>query len=392
MRRFVRVAGAARVAAVVAVVAAALATGCSGGGAGRGLNIAQPESGTGTGTGTGGGGGGGGVQPGRTAEPFVTIDQGQFTRHPGAGSTQLAIRDDAAWQAFWAQHRGAGQVAPPVDFTKDLVIAALFIGRPTGGYGVEVAAIDRIGPRDDLEATVVETVPDPRTPVIFVITSPFHIVRVARNAGALRFVLRRELGIETLAEGEISGLRYGDPTFAAGEVALVADDPSYKTLWADHTSNVVPPPAAPAVDFATSFVVAAFQGYRVSNGYTIRVTDVYAEEPSRDLLVDVEVDERGGVLTVLTNPFSFVRATPRVGLPPAAVRVRRGNVIDATDLDRRLISGFRFTTPSYAGDRLAFTDAAAFQAFWAQHTATQPARRSRRSTSRTRPSSPGSAA
>lgn len=335
----------------VLLLVAGSGCGSAGGAAGPGGRIAS-------------GVGGGGSNPGRAPEAFATLDQGSQSGYPAQGSLQLVIRDDPTWQGFWARHKGGS--APPVDFARDQVLAALAGQKPTGGYGVEFRSIERIAGADALEARVFESVPDPNQPVTMALTSPYHVVRVARNAGPVSFVVERELGLETLAKGANSGDRYGDPTFA-GEVRVVQDAAAWAALWADHTSNVSPPPPLPAVDFATSMVVAAYQGFRTSSGYSVTVREVAIEEASRELLVTLEIDERGGPLTVITNPYHFVRAVPR--LVPSAVRIREARVLAPVDVERGAISGYRYGDPAFTGDRLVFTGDASWQAFWAQHTA-----------------------
>ena len=63
------------------------------------------------------------------------------------------------------------------------MVAGVFLGsRPTGGYALEVTAVERDG--TDLVVVYREGRPDPREMVTQMITSPFHLVRVDRQESA----------------------------------------------------------------------------------------------------------------------------------------------------------------------------------------------------------------
>jgi uncharacterized membrane protein len=100
--------------------------------------------------------------------------------------SRTVVRDAAEWQALWAAHAGPGSTPPDVDFAHDMVAAAFAGERPTPGYAIEI-----VGTRDDGSALgiVVKETPAPRGLVAAqVIVSPFHIVRMARHGGEVRFV------------------------------------------------------------------------------------------------------------------------------------------------------------------------------------------------------------
>lgn len=96
------------------------------------------------------------------------------------------VRDPVEWQALWAAHAGPAAPAPDVDFTHDMV-AAVFAGeRPSAGYGIEIAGTREEG---SAMAVVVRETPPPRGAVTAqLIVSPFHIARMPRHDGEVRFV------------------------------------------------------------------------------------------------------------------------------------------------------------------------------------------------------------
>jgi VWFA-related protein len=98
---------------------------------------------------------------------------------------QLVARTAAEWQSLWQRH-APGRPAPSVDFTRNMIVAVFLGSRPTGGYQVEITGV-----RSDGKGVLVEWVerrPAPGQMAAQVLTSPAHIVTVARQDGEVRFV------------------------------------------------------------------------------------------------------------------------------------------------------------------------------------------------------------
>lgn len=113
---------------------------------------------------------------------FATIARGQ---HSGIEEAREAVvRSASEWKAVWKEH-APGQPAPAVDLNRSTV-AGVFLGsRPTGGYAVEITAVERDG--DDVIVVYRETKPDPNAMVTQVLSSPYHLVRFERVSGQVRF-------------------------------------------------------------------------------------------------------------------------------------------------------------------------------------------------------------
>ena len=116
------------------------------------------------------------------APGIVTLARGSYSQV--ADRTERAVRTQAEWQALWKLH-GASQPAATVDFAKEM-LAAVFLGtRPTGGYDVEIVGMRREG-----NAVVIEYV-EHRPPADAILTqaltSPFHVVKLPRSEGPVRF-------------------------------------------------------------------------------------------------------------------------------------------------------------------------------------------------------------
>ena len=66
------------------------------------------------------------------------------------------------------------------------MVVGIFLGsRPTGGHAIEITAVQREGA--DLVVSYRESRPDPREMVTQMITSPFHLVRIDRQEGPVKF-------------------------------------------------------------------------------------------------------------------------------------------------------------------------------------------------------------
>lgn len=113
----------------------------------------------------------------QTSVPMRSIDKGQDSRIDSGRQVSAHTVDE--WSKLWMQH-AAGRTRPSVDFNKE-VVAAVFLGsRPSAGYGVEIVRV-----REEGVALVVsykETRPAPDSLTAQILTSPYHIVAVAKGS------------------------------------------------------------------------------------------------------------------------------------------------------------------------------------------------------------------
>lgn len=94
---------------------------------------------------------------------------------------------------------------PPVDLERQVVLAVLQGLKKTGGYAISISRVSQKGTLVEVEVMVVE--PEPGSITIQILTSPYHLVCLDREAfkprGELRFVFLDERGNlleEVLAE------------------------------------------------------------------------------------------------------------------------------------------------------------------------------------------------
>ncbi len=110
-----------------------------------------------------------------------------------ADAQTCAITDAKEWAQLWRRmHQGREPMPdlPSVDFSRQMVLAAFMGRKPTGGYTVQITRV--VAENGTITVTVRETAPSPNTPVIQVLTHPFHIVVVPKVNGTVRFVKEQD--------------------------------------------------------------------------------------------------------------------------------------------------------------------------------------------------------
>jgi hypothetical protein len=116
------------------------------------------------------------------AVPMRTIDKG--TQSLVDDGRNVTVRTADEWTGLWRQHK-ADRPAPPVDFSREMVVGVFLGSRPTSGYQVEI-----VGVREEGESLVVEyrvTSPGRDAMTAQVITMPYHLVAVPRLSGEVKF-------------------------------------------------------------------------------------------------------------------------------------------------------------------------------------------------------------
>lgn len=124
---------------------------------------------------------------------FETIDMGQYSGIAGQRPEAFKIETQVQWEELWARHQAIVMPAPappPVDFSRQMVIAAVDGQEPSGGYRLEITGIEEVAGR--LEVRVSKEIPGPDCLVTAALTQPFHIVRTARSDLEPRLVTSEE--------------------------------------------------------------------------------------------------------------------------------------------------------------------------------------------------------
>ncbi|MBX9582475.1 MAG: protease complex subunit PrcB family protein [Gemmataceae bacterium] len=102
------------------------------------------------------------------------------------------VRDPAEWKALWERvhsRQPPGPAVPEVDFGKEMVVAVFAGGRPSGGYGLEVARVERAA--GGLTVRVTERTPNPDKMYTQATTAPYVLAVVPKHPGEVRVAVGR---------------------------------------------------------------------------------------------------------------------------------------------------------------------------------------------------------
>lgn len=134
----------------------------------------------------GDGGGGGAIA-------FETIENADLSGIELSEPQVFTIATDGEWEEFWQRHRAHDTprpALPAVDFSREMVIAAVDRQEPSGGYRWEISGIEESG--GELLVRVIKGVPGDGCILPTVITQPHHIVRLARSDLEPKLVVSEE--------------------------------------------------------------------------------------------------------------------------------------------------------------------------------------------------------
>jgi len=131
-----------------------------------------------------------GTAQGRPDVPFQVLERGQNSGEKG--QSLKVIRTQKAFEEY-LKDRGEASIPKglkDVDWTKEQVVVVYGGEQPTGGFGVEVKRIVNL----DVQRLVLEAIlirPRPNTIVTQALTTPYIMVKMARQVAVIRlkFVL-----------------------------------------------------------------------------------------------------------------------------------------------------------------------------------------------------------
>jgi len=98
------------------------------------------------------------------------------------------IRENAAWQSFWATLYAGQTPIPPlpgIDFSSEMIVAAGLGSQPTSGYEVIVDSATESQGSVTIETRTLR--PSAKCSVLSVVTSPVDLARVPLRMGSVAF-------------------------------------------------------------------------------------------------------------------------------------------------------------------------------------------------------------
>lgn len=196
---------------------------------------------------------------------------------------QWLIHTPQELQAFWWRH-APGQEMPPIDFSRDWVIAVVLGEQPTAGYG---ACVDQVRLEQSLLKVRLRRQFPPGDSFLPVQpASPGCLVRLpaqpTEKADFSYFSQQQRTVLPMRTLSQISNSLILTPRYV-----VVQDLDSFREVWQAHTGQLA---NLPAVDFGKEMVIAAFMGEQPTGGFGLAIQEI------------AEVDGRLRVKVVKTAP------------------------------------------------------------------------------------------
>ncbi len=119
---------------------------------------------------------------------YTIVDQG--TQSGLTLTKQLLIGNAADWQELWGVHqsnRRPPRLLPPIDFSKDMLIAVFLGEQPTGGHRVTIH--DLVKTPTHLQVNIKIAAPDKDAMVTMALTQPYVIIKTLRTNLPVQFEL-----------------------------------------------------------------------------------------------------------------------------------------------------------------------------------------------------------
>jgi hypothetical protein len=121
---------------------------------------------------------------------FETIEKGFHSGIILDSPRIYKIDNQPDWDDFWADHKSIidpDSEQPEVDFSNYDVIAVIDKEEPTGGFMMEIKAVEEHNGK--LNVRITKTEPGPDCVVTQALTQPFHIIRTGKSSLQPRMVL-----------------------------------------------------------------------------------------------------------------------------------------------------------------------------------------------------------
>lgn len=120
------------------------------------------------------------------------------------------------------------------------------------------------------------------------------------------FAQQTIIPFKTIAQGDISYYRYGDPSFKGADM-VIKDNKTWSEFWKAHQGDIPTTAAIPPVDFRKEMVLVTLLGYQSSGGgpsITIKSIEILGNSCMKVTVIN---NETPGALDVITNPFHIVK-------------------------------------------------------------------------------------
>lgn len=243
--------------------------------------------------------------------PMEVLDEGQWGLDD---PLEIIIRNQIQWENLWFDIHPDPNAPPPprVDFSIDQVVAVALGMRPSTGYFVHVDCVKEIGGPDGGPHTIVdytEEIPGPDCIVLWVITSPYQLVKTPLTVANDHFFRHEHVyscGEECVFQRDLDKgfhSNINEPVWEA-----FRSEGEWMNFWAEHGPYMPPP----EVNFSEEMAIVGMIGDRPTSGWSVEIDCVeYKEDSSQGPVIlihatEVEPGPDCIVMPVVTQPYHFI--------------------------------------------------------------------------------------
>jgi hypothetical protein len=131
-----------------------------------------------------------GAEPPMTVVPLDSSLASYYRYSSGLpDSARLVVRTSAEWTTLWNRivaNHGPRPAVPDIDFSNEMLLVAAMGTRNTGGYSIEIEAVDRGS--SSITASVRTRSPGKTCGTTAALTAPVAIVRIPKSTLPVQFV------------------------------------------------------------------------------------------------------------------------------------------------------------------------------------------------------------
>ena len=126
------------------------------------------------------------------------------------------------------------------------------------------------------------------------------------NSSTSSSVKDSSISFKTLEKGLQSGIKLE-------KNYTIQTEEEFTTFWKDHTSNKIPAPEMPKIDFKKSTVIGVFAGPTSGDSKLVEITKI--DTADKKVTVNTKISTRDGAIAAMTYPFHLIATDQKIDKP-----------------------------------------------------------------------------
>lgn len=115
---------------------------------------------------------------------FITINKGSYSEVDE--NKNIFINNISAWARLWTEMFPTQMIASAIDFEENMLIGVFYGKKNNGGYSIEIKNVTE--KENEIIISVLKTTPGKKCYVTQAITSPYHIIEIAKSEKNIIFI------------------------------------------------------------------------------------------------------------------------------------------------------------------------------------------------------------